>query len=129
MQTHRCKHIYKPLQAHPQTKVCKRASTSPARKKLFFKISFPSKNFKTATAHPDRKISKRTVAKLNIDKGCETRTTRIASCQHCIKAIAGELVKSRSVHLINFCGGGQVIALKSATALILDRCSTFKKTE
>ncbi len=41
--------------------------------------------------------------------------------QHCIKAIAGEVVKSRSVHLINFGGGGQVIALKSATALILDR--------
>jgi hypothetical protein len=43
--------------------------------------------------------------------------------QHCIKAIAGEVVKSRSVHLINFSGGGQVIALKSATALILDRCA------
>ena len=41
--------------------------------------------------------------------------------QHCIKAIAGEVVKLRSVHLINFCGGGQLIALKSATALILDR--------
>ncbi len=41
--------------------------------------------------------------------------------QHCIKAIAGEVVNSRSVHLINFGGGGQVIALKSATALILDR--------
>jgi hypothetical protein len=41
--------------------------------------------------------------------------------QHCIKAIAGEVVKSRSVHLINFCSGGQVITLKSATALILDR--------
>ncbi len=41
--------------------------------------------------------------------------------QHCIKAIAGEVVKSRSVHLINFGGGRQVIAPKSATALILDR--------
>lgn len=38
--------------------------------------------------------------------------------QHCIRAIAGEVVKSRSVHLINFGGGGQVIALKTATALI-----------
>jgi hypothetical protein len=46
--------------------------------------------------------------------------------QHCIRAIAGEVVKSRSVHLINFCGGGQVIALKSATALILDSCGAFK---
>jgi poly(3-hydroxyalkanoate) synthetase len=41
--------------------------------------------------------------------------------QHCIKEIACEVVKSRSVHLINFCGGGQVIALRSANAFILDR--------
>jgi len=27
--------------------------------------------------------------------------------QHCIKAIAGEVVNQRSVHLINFSGGGQ----------------------
>jgi len=40
-------------------------------------------------------------------------------------AIAGEVVKSRSVHLINFCSGGQVIALKSATALILYRWASF----
>ncbi len=45
--------------------------------------------------------------------------------QHCIKAIAGEVVKLSSVHLINFGGGGQVIALKSATALILDRYMPF----
>jgi hypothetical protein len=41
--------------------------------------------------------------------------------QHCIKAIEGEVVKSKSVFLINFDSGGQVIALKSATALIPDR--------
>lgn len=41
--------------------------------------------------------------------------------QHCIRAIAGEVVNSRSVHLINFGSGGQVIVLKSATDLILDR--------
>jgi hypothetical protein len=41
--------------------------------------------------------------------------------QHCIKAIEGEVVKSKSVFLINFGSGGQVIALKSATALIPDR--------
>lgn len=46
--------------------------------------------------------------------------------QHCIRAIAGEVVNSRSVHLINFGGGGQVIALKSATALILDRWQKLK---
>lgn len=47
----RCKHICKPLQANPQTKVCKRASTSPNREK----ISFPSKIFKTAIAQPTHK--------------------------------------------------------------------------
>ena len=30
--------------------------------------------------------------------------------QLCIRAIAGEVVKSRTVYLINFCGGGQVIS-------------------
>ena len=49
---HRCKHICKPLQANTQTKVCKRASTSPTQEELFFKIPFPSKIFKTATAQP-----------------------------------------------------------------------------
>ncbi len=42
--------------------------------------------------------------------------------QHCIRAIAGEALSSMSLHLINLCGGGQVIALKSATALKLNRC-------
>src|SRR5690554_2964977 len=41
--------------------------------------------------------------------------------QHCIRAIAGEVVNSRSVHLLNFCCGGQVIASKTRTTLILDR--------
>jgi hypothetical protein len=41
--------------------------------------------------------------------------------QHCIRAIAGEVAKSKSVYLISFGGGGQVITLKSATALILHR--------
>jgi hypothetical protein len=45
--------------------------------------------------------------------------------QHCIKAIAGEAVKSRFVHIKNFGSGGQVTALKSATALILGRCVQF----
>lgn len=40
--------------------------------------------------------------------------------QHCIKAIAGAVVNRRSVHLMHFFGSGQVITLKSATALILD---------
>ena len=51
----------------------------------------------------------------------ENKRKPINSYQHCIKAIAGEMVNLRSVHLINFCGGGRVITLKSATALILER--------
>jgi hypothetical protein len=69
--THRCKHICKPLQADTQTKVCKRASTSPTREKLFFKISFPSKIFKTATAQPthkDQKTSLTMTAKPTTDR-------------------------------------------------------------
>jgi hypothetical protein len=41
--------------------------------------------------------------------------------QHCTKAIKGEVVKSKSVFSINFGSGGQIIALKSVTALIPDR--------
>jgi hypothetical protein len=44
-----------------------------------------------------------------------------ASLQHCIKAIASFVVNQSSVHLINFGSGGKTIALKSATALILNR--------
>ena len=62
--------------ADPQAKAVVRASTSPTREKLFFKISFPSKNFKNANTQPERKTFGQLVAKLNIDKGCKTRTTR-----------------------------------------------------
>ena len=73
---------------------CQASQTSRTSQSLSKSVSFP-------THTDDRKES--TIA------------------QHCIRAIAGEVVNRRSVHLINFCGGGQLIALKSATALILDR--------
>ena len=47
----RCKHICKPLQAQPQSKVCKRASISATEKIIF--NSFPSKNFKNANTQAD----------------------------------------------------------------------------
>lgn len=87
---HRCKHIPQPLNADPQTKAVVRASTFSTREKLFFKLSFPSKNFKTATAQPDRKTFEYWVAKLNTDKAYKTRTTKIASCP------AGARILSRS---------------------------------
>lgn len=72
---------------------CQAAQTSRASQSLSISVSFPT--------HGRRKST---------------------GIQHCIRAIAGEVVKSESDHLMNFGGGGQVIALKSATALILDRC-------
>ena len=68
----RCKHICKPRQAQPQTKVCKRASTSATEKIIF--NSFPSKNFKNAIAQADteRQESKMTmIRKLNFDNGLQ----------------------------------------------------------
>jgi len=57
----------------------------------------------------------------NKTQTCHALKRKKASLQHCIRAIAGEVVNLRFLHLINFGGGGKVIALKSATALILDR--------
>ena len=85
--SHRCKHICKPLQAHPQTKVCKRASTSPTRKKLFFKISFPSKIFKTAT-HSRHKTNPTMTAKPTVDKDDSNSTDRTPAGNSTYKKLA-----------------------------------------
>jgi hypothetical protein len=85
---HRCKHIPQPLKADPQAKAVVRASTSPAREKLFFKISFPSKNFKNANPQTDTKTFGQLVAKQNIDKGCKTRTTRTPGHNSTYKKLA-----------------------------------------
>ena len=61
------------------------------------------------------------IAKEYVFANADRRPKKTTKAQHCIKAIAGEVVKSGSVHSIHFCGGRQVIALKFATALILDR--------
>ncbi|MDZ4148753.1 MAG: hypothetical protein U1C58_10745 [Flavobacteriaceae bacterium] len=84
---HRCKHIPQPHKADPQAKAVVRASTSPTREKLFFKISFPSKNFKNANPQTDTKTFGQ-VAKLNIDKGCKTRTTRTPGHNSTYKKLA-----------------------------------------
>ncbi|MDP2087954.1 MAG: hypothetical protein Q8J84_00975 [Flavobacteriaceae bacterium] len=85
---HRCKHIPQPLKADPQAKAVVRASTSPAREKLFFKISFPSKNFKNANPQTDTKTFGQLVAKLNTDKGCKTRSTRTPGHNSTYKKLA-----------------------------------------
>ena len=65
------------------------ASFQP-NEKLFFKISFPSENFKNAYAHPnDRQQCNLTMtAKLNTNNGCKTRTTRTPACNSGFKKLA-----------------------------------------
>lgn len=62
------------------------------------------------------------IAKEYVFANADRQTKKSTIAQHCIKAVAGEVANRRSVHLINFGGGGQLIAFKSTTALILDRC-------
>jgi len=79
----------------------------------------------TLSIHTHWQVTQSRPASQNLPKSMAAPThgrKESTGTQHCIRAIAGEVVKSRSVHLINFCGGGRVIALKSATALILGRC-------
>jgi hypothetical protein len=85
---HRCKHIPQPLKSDPQAKAVVRASTSPTQEKLFFKISFPSKNFKNANTQSDSKTFGQVVAKLNIDRGRKTRTTRTPACNSVLPQLA-----------------------------------------
>lgn len=102
---HRCKHIPQPLKADSQAKAVVRASTSPTQEKLFFKISFPSNIFKTATAQPthkDQNTNWTMTAKPLSDLTFTTRTTRTPAGNSVYVAIAGEVVNRRSVHLRNF---------------------------
>ena len=88
-------------QANTQAKTWQRVCLSYAEKKKL-KISFPFKNFKNANSQSDTKTFGQLVAKLNNDKGCETRTTRTPACNSVYVAIAGEVVNRASVHLKNF---------------------------
>jgi hypothetical protein len=73
-------------EAITQTKAYQRVCLSnPEKKKI--KISRPSKNLKNAIPQPDRKTFG-LVAKLNIDKGCETRTTRTPGYNSTYKKLA-----------------------------------------
>jgi hypothetical protein len=101
---HRCKHIPQPLKADPQTKAVVRASTSPTREKLFFKISFPSKNFKKANPQTDTKTFGQLVAKINTDKGCETRKTRTPGHNSRLASCGVTCLNSSAVLLLGFSG-------------------------
>lgn len=97
-------------QADTQTKACQRVCLSHTEEKKL-KIS-PSKNFKNVNTQPDRKTFGQLVAKLNIDMGCKTRTTRTPACNTGLAAMAGDVVNSTFMHLINFSAWGQVSASK-----------------
>jgi len=70
-----CHTHWQALQANTQAIACQRVCLSDPEKKKT-KISFPSKNFKNANTQTDTKTFGQLVAKLNIDKGCKTQTTR-----------------------------------------------------
>ena len=108
---HRCKHIPQPLKADPQAKAVVRASTSPTREKLFFKISFPSKNFKNAITQSDTKTFEQLVAKLNTDKGCESRTTRTPACNTGLAKVAVQCFVGQFCGYINFSAAYESLVL------------------
>jgi len=112
-------------QAVTQTKACQRVCLShPKKKKL--KISFPSKNFKNASTQPDTKTLGQLVAKLNIDRGFKTRTTRTPGHNSVYVAIAGEVVNRRSLLLRNFVLNGQVSASNPLLHIHANRCAKLR---
>jgi len=116
--------------SHPDNQSFVKELAKPPRGKIVLKnLPILQKNKKRhAKARTERQYYKlKMIRKTNTDNGLQTRRTKNTSCQHCIKAIADEVVNLRFVHSINFCGGRQVIALKSATALILDRCKQCRR--
>lgn len=98
-------------QADTQAKACQRVCLPRAEKKKL-KIPFSSKNFKNANPQSDTKTFGQLVAKLNIDNGFKTRTTGTPACNTGLAAMAGDVVNSTFVHLINFSAWGQVSAPK-----------------
>ena len=74
-------------QADTQAKACKRVCLPSAEKKKL-KISFPSKNFKNANTQSDTETLRKLAAKINIDKGCKTRTTRTPACNSVLPQLA-----------------------------------------
>jgi hypothetical protein len=68
-----------PTSYHTDQKLQKSLHLS-TQEKLFFKISFPSKNFKNANTQSDTNTLRQLVVKLNADKGYKARTTRTPAC-------------------------------------------------
>lgn len=83
----------------------------------------------TLRNHTHWQVAKNSRTRQNLPKSMAAQThgqKESMGIQHCLKAtclndgqVADEVVKSRPVHLRNFCRGGQVIALKSVLRLSL----------
>jgi hypothetical protein len=82
----------------------------------------PEKNCFT-NSQSDTKTFGQFVTKLNKDKDFKTRTTGTPACNSVYVAIAGEEVKRRSVHLINFVRKGQVSTSNPLLHIHANRCA------
>ncbi len=102
-------HLQAP-QANTQAKACKRVCLPNAEKKKI-KISFPSKNFKNANTQSDRRTSGQLVAKLNIDNGCKTRTTRTPACNTGLAKVAVQCFVGQFCGYINFSASYESLVL------------------
>ena len=92
---------------------------------MFFIFSPPA-FFKNTNPQSDTKTFGQLVAKLNKDKGCKTRTTRTPACNTGLAAMAGDVVNSTFVHLINFSAWGQVSASKPPLRQARNRCCEIR---
>ncbi|HCI55986.1 MAG TPA: hypothetical protein DFI01_08695 [Bacteroidales bacterium] len=95
------------LQAETQAKACRRVCLSYSEKK-YLKIFFSSNNFKNVNSQNDIKKIKLLVAAPNSDKSCELCITKMPACNSVNVAIEGEVIKRKSVHLLNLVLNGQV---------------------
>jgi hypothetical protein len=95
-------------QADTQAKTWQRVCLPHPDKIELKKISLPSENKKYPTAQTDTTMT----TKLNIDNGLQRQTDRTPAGNSVFATMAGDVGKSSFQHLINFCAGGQVSALK-----------------
>jgi hypothetical protein len=116
-------HILQPRKSAHKPKLQKEYAFLLPEKNCFKKIPSLLKNFKNANSQSDTKTFGQFVTKLNKDKDFKTRTTGTPACNSVYVAIAGEEVKRRSVHLINFVRKGQVSTSNPLLHIHANRCA------
>ena len=92
-------------QAHTQTKNCKRACKFATEEKLFFKIPFTSKFFKTASSQPIQMTAKPTTYKDYSNSTDRTPAGNTGLAKVAVQCSADTFVVNQSLVLrINICG-------------------------